>query len=143
MLNQQIKDELDKALKQQDKTKLSVMRNLWAEIKNKEIDLKEQLNDEAIVSLIKKQVKASAEAKEMFSKGGRMDLASANDVEIKILSQYLPQEMSEDELRAKVDSVIKQHTEITNRGQLIGLCIRELKGQADSARIAKLVAELS
>src|SRR3989339_598129 len=143
MLNQQIKDELDQALKQQDKTKLSVLRNLWAEIKNKEIDLRKKLTDDEILLIIKKQVKAGNEAKEMFAHGGRNDLVSQNEAEIKILSQYLPAEVSEDELKTKVGAVIAEHPEITNRGQLIGFCIGKLKGLADSSRIAKLVGELS
>lgn len=143
MLNQQIKSDLDQALKNQQKEKLAVLRNLWAEIKNEEIEVKRELNDQEILALIKKQVKRLKEAISLFAKGNRQDLVSQNQAEVLILQAYLPAQISQEELLQKVKELVKQHSDISNQGQLIGLCVRELKNQADSSEIVKIVKSLS
>lgn len=143
MLKKQIKTDLDKALKNKDTEKLLVLRNVWALIKNKEIDIKQELSDSETLLIIKKEVKSSTEAREMFKKGGRADLADKNSKEIKILTAYLPEEISDDQLDEKIKLIISQNSQISNLGQLIGLCVRELKEIADSSRIANRVKELS
>ena len=143
MLNQQIKNDIDKALKQQEKKKLVVLRNLWAELKNREIDLKRELNDQEIIGLINKQVKKLKEAILLFSKGGRQDLVEQNEQEISFLKVYLPPEISAEDLKNKVVAIVKAHPDVTNQGQLIGLCIRELKNQAESSQIAEIVKQIS
>lgn len=143
MLKQQIKSDLDQALKNQQKEKLAVLRNLWAEIKNEEIEVKRELNNQEILAIINKQVKKSKEAIDLFAKGNRQDLVVQNQAEIVVLQAYLPAQMSQEELLHKVKEIIKQHPEISNQGQLIGLCVRELKNQADSSEIAQMVKSLS
>lgn len=89
MLKEQIKKDLDQALKSQDKIKLFALRSLWAELRNREIDAKKELNDDEVISLIKKQIKILNKAKALFVKGGRNDLAEQNETEIKVLQNYL------------------------------------------------------
>ena len=141
-LMEQVRSELVTAQKAQAALKVSVLRNLLAEAKNKEIDLQHELTDEELLTVIRKQVKVLEEAKKMFAAGGRDDLASANQAEIALLGVYLPAEMSEDELKEKVLAVIEAHSEITNVGQLTGMVIRELKDVAESSRIAGMVRTL-
>ncbi len=130
------------ALKAKETKKLSVYRNLLAQIKNLEIDKKEQLTDGEIVALIKKQIKNLEEANALFAKGGRNDLVSENQTEISLLKQYLPAEISEGELTEKVRTIVNQNAQETNIGKLIGICIKELKGIADTSRIASTVKKL-
>jgi len=141
MLNQ-IKQDLDQALKAQNKTKLMVLRQLWSELKNKEIDLQRLLNDQEVVTVIKKQVKILQEASALFQKGGREDLAKQNQAEIAILTVYLPKEISDDQLQEHVAKLLQENKQITNQGQLIGLCVNKLKDQADSQRIVQAVKAL-
>lgn len=141
MLNQ-IKQDLDQALKAQNKTKLMVLRQLWSELKNKEIDLQRLLNDQEVVTVIKKQVKILQEASALFQKGGREDLAKQNQAEIAVLTVYLPKEISDDQLQEHVAKLLQENKQITNQGQLIGLCVNKLKDQADSQRIVQAVKAL-
>ena len=130
------------ALKAREEKKLMVLRGLIAQIKNVEIDKHAPLSDEEVVAVVRKQIKTTSEAKAMFEKGGRMDLVSENDAELKILSAYVPAQMSDAALEKKVEAMVEAHAEITNIGQLIGLAVRELKGVAESSRIAELVKKL-
>lgn len=142
MLTNKLRDDLIKALKSQDKIKVTVIRNLMAEVKNREIDLQHELSDSETVALIRKQVKILADAQDMFRKGSREDLVKANQVEIDFLSAYLPAEISEAELTEKVRAVVAKNQAITNDGALIGICIKELKDVAEGNRIAQIVKSL-
>lgn len=139
---ERIRNDLIQALKKQDKVKLAVLRRLLAELKNQEINYKRQLNQAETLVLIKKQVKELKEANLLYVKGDRLDLVAQNNQEMAILNDYLPPELSEVELRAKVKAILSANTNITNKNQLIGLCIKELKGQADSGQIVALVNQL-
>ena len=122
--------------------KLTILRSLISQIKNAEIDKHADLSDEEVVVVIRKQIKSINEAILLFEKGGRKDLVIENETEIKILSVYVPAEMPDEDLLKKVRNVVEAHPEITNIGQLIGLTVRELKGVAESSRIAELVKKL-
>ena len=139
MIQQQLQQDMVTALKAKEEKKLMVLRGLIAQIKNVEIDKHAPLSDEEVVAVVRKQIKTTSEAKAMFEKGGRADLVSENEAELKILSAYVPAQMSDSELGKKVQAVVEAHAEVTNIGQLIGLAVRELKGVAESSRIAELV----
>jgi len=141
-LMNQIREELVKAQKAQETLKVSVLRNLLAESKNKEIDLQHELTDNELIAVIRKQVKVLEEAKKMFADGGRSDLVAANEAEIALLNAYLPASIGDEELKQKVLAVISAHPEITNVGQLTGMVIKELKDLAESNRIAGMVRTL-
>lgn len=96
MLNQKVRADLIVALKSGDKTRTTVLRNLLAEIKNKEIDLQHELNDQETVEVLRKQVKMLSDAKTIFAKGGRPDLARQNELEVRILAAYLRMEIGND-----------------------------------------------
>lgn len=131
------------AQKAQAVLKVSVLRNLIAEAKNKEIDLQHELTNDELLAVIRKQVKVLEEAKKMFADGGRADLVEANQAEIALLEVYLPAAIGEEDLKQKVAQIIGAHAEITNVGQLTGLVIRELKDVAESSRIAAMVRSLT
>jgi len=139
----QIRSELVTAQKAQAVLKVSVLRNLIAEAKNKEIDLQHELTNDELLAVIRKQVKVLEEAKKMFADGGRADLVEANQAEIALLEVYLPAAIGEEDLKQKVAQIIGAHAEITNVGQLTGLVIRELKDVAESSRIAAMVRSLT
>ena len=127
------------ALKAKESKKVTILRSLISQIKNAEIDKHRELTDEEVVAVIRKQLKSINDAKLMFEKGGRTDLVEENEYEMKVLSSYVPAEMPEDELLSRIKTVIEAHPEVTNMGQKIGLVVRELKGVAESSRIAGLV----
>src|SRR3990167_9681072 len=103
MLRQKLQDDQVIALKSGDKTKLEILRFILAQIKNKEIDKNPpaggELNDEETLVVIKKVTKELKESIEAFEKGGRKDLSDDSKKQLKIVSVYLPAEISDEELK--------------------------------------------
>jgi len=143
MIKQKIQENIIKALKEKDRKTLSVLRYLSSQIKNKEIDKKQDLSAEEIIQLIRKQIKDLEEALVMFQKGGREDLVRQNKEQIEILSNYLPKELSDEELKKEVKKIIEENKALykNNPKALIGICVKTLKSKADPRRIVKIVAE--
>jgi hypothetical protein len=139
MLRQKLQVDQITALKAGEKTKLNVLRFILAQIKNKEIDKKSELNDEEVLVVLRKVIKEIKESVEAFEKGGRKELAEDNKSQLKIASQYLPAEISDDELKQEIEKVIKENqaTFDNNQKAIIGICMKSLKSKADPGRIMK------
>ncbi len=139
MLRQKLQDDSLIALKSGDKTKLGVLRFILSQIKNKEIDKKSELNDEETMVVLKKIVKELKESVEAFVKGGRVELAEDNKKQLEIVTSYLPAEISDEELNAEIEKVIKENqaTFDNNQKAIIGICMKALKSKADPGRIMK------
>ena len=131
------------ALKARDFLTLSTIRGLNSEIKNKEIDLRRDIEDEEVLSLVASQIKKRKEAAAMFEKGGRFDLSEKEDQERVILQGYLPEQASEDEVRNRVREVIAELAAQGPKdlGKVMKTIIPEFKGKADSGMIKNLVSE--
>ena len=99
-LTNQLDQEMKMALKNKDKQKLSTIRMLKSAIKKEEIDKKRPLNDDEIISVIMREVKQRKDSLAEYKAAGRDDLAEKEQAEIDILSAYLPEQMSEEELKA-------------------------------------------
>ena len=127
------------AMKQKDSAALQVLRLLFSEIKNKEIEMQKELSDEEVMAVVKTQVKRLKDAADDFAAGGRDDLAQQNEVEIKILSTYLPSQMSDDEICAIIASVMEQLGDNKNMGQIMGQVMAKANGAADGNRVRELV----
>ena len=142
-LKNQIQQDLKTAFKSGHKQKTEVLRFLFAQIKNAEIDQgKKELTDEQLVNLIQKQVKKANDSLVMFKKGQRDDLASKTEKEIEILKSYLPEQISDKDLSKSIDEIMSQNQNLKdNMGALIGKCVTQLKDQADGSRISKMVKE--
>ena len=130
------------AMKSGEKEKLSILRMVTAAIKNAEIESGEELGDDKVQGVIKKQVKQLGDALKDFEKGGRDDLIKNTKSEIEMLSVYLPAELSDEELTTKVQAVIDGLGEGVNMGQAMGAVMKELKGQADGGRVREVVEKL-
>ena len=143
MLRQKLQDDQIVALKSGDKTKLNVLRFILAQIKNKEIDKKSDLNDEEALVVLRKVIKELKESVEAFEKGGRKDLLDDNKKQLEIASAYLPAEISDEELKQEIEKVIKQNQAIFDNNQkaIIGICMKELKPKADPGRIMKTLQQ--
>ncbi len=131
------------ALKARDSLRLSTIRGLNSEIKNKEIALRRDILDEEVLSLVASQIKKRKEAAAMFEKGGRFDLSEKEDQERVILQGYLPEQASEDEVRNRVREVIAELAAQGPKdlGKVMKTIIPEFKGKADSGMIKNLVSE--
>ncbi len=142
MLRKKLQEQQIAALKSQDKERLSVIRMLISEIKNKEIEKKAELDDEEVIAVLKKFSKELKESIEAFTKGGRADLAEKSQKELAVVSSYLPPEISDDELKKEIESLIAANKTIfdSNKKALIGICMKNLKSKADSSRIMKMLS---
>ncbi len=129
------------AMKQRNHAALNTLRVLCSEIKNKEIDLQHELSDADVLAVIKTTVKRLQEAIKDFEKGNRTDLVENNQQEIALLSQYLPAQMSDDEIRAIIKEVLADSAAPHAIGVLIGQVMQRCRGQADGNRVREIVQE--
>ena len=153
----QLQSDLTTALKQGEALKRSVLGMVITAVKNKELQKRgqlsktnsdpatlteqSQLTDEEIITVLAGEVKKRKEAIEQFTVGQRSDLVKKEMAELKILTKYLPAQLSEAEIFATVQAVITQ-TEGKDKqaiGKIIGLVMTKLKGQADGNKVRQLV----
>ena len=142
-LKENLLSDIKGALKAKESLKLNTIRGLISEIKNREIDLRRELGGDEIISIISTQIKKRKEAAALFKKGGRNDLFEQESQEMVILQEYLPEQVSEDELRRRVQEVITELgiAEMKDLGRVMKVIIPEFKGRADNGQIKNLVAE--
>jgi uncharacterized protein YqeY len=138
-----INKDMISAMKSKDKETLSVIRMIKASIQLDEINKKRQLEDDEIISIITKQVKMRKESIEEFKKANRTDLIEQTESEIEILNKYLPEQLSDDELTAIIESVIeKVDAKTTNDiGKIMKEIIPLTKGKADMAKVNLIIKQ--
>ena len=133
------------AMKSADTVKKNTVNMVRAAIKQHEVDQRVTIEDDAdIVKIIKKQVKMRADALEDFMKAGRDDMLEAYKSEIEILKSYLPEEMGEEEIKAKVAEIAEQlgiEKSMKSMGTLMKSTMAELKDKADGSAVNKAVKE--
>ncbi len=147
-LHQQIKDQIKEAMLAKDSVRLTVLRGLSSAMTNELVATKrkpdELLTDEEAISVIRRQVKQRKDSIEQFRKGGREDLAAAEEAELKILEVYLPQLMSPDEIR-KIAEAKKAELGVTDKSKMgifMGAVMKELKGRADGATVKEIIESM-
>lgn len=136
-LRDQLTSDMKDAMRARDSVKLSVVRFLLADIKSYEIDHGEA-TDKDVLSLISKQVKQMKDAIDEFEKGGRDDLVKEESEKVKILENYLPEQMSDDALTEIVDQVLSG-MDSPNMGQVMREVMAKVQGQADGKRVSQIV----
>jgi uncharacterized protein YqeY len=143
-LKQRLADDLKQAMRDGDKVKRSAIRLAMAAIKNTEIARQATLEDSDILGVITKEVRQRKESIEAFKQGGRQELASQEEAEMAVLEQYLPQQMSRDEVAAEARRIIDEvgAEGIRDKGKVMPQLIAKLKGRADGREINEVVTEL-
>jgi len=132
------------AFKSKDTMKLDSLRMLKASIKNKAIELrKPELTDEEIVSIIRAEIKKRKESVDLFSQGGRAELAEKEQKEIDFFQTFLPAELSDEEVLAKIKEAVGSLEEVDrqNFGKVMGAAMKTLKG-VDGNRISGFVKQI-
>ena len=135
--------DLKGAMKAKDAIRLNTIRRLKSEIKNQEIKLKQELDDDAIITIVSSLIKKGKEAIDLFDKGNRPDLSKKEQEEVAILKKYLPEQVSEADLRIRIQEVIKE-LGVQNQGDLgrvMKILVPEFKGRADNKLVKNLVGE--
>ena len=130
-------------MKAGDKDRLKVVRLILAAIKQIEVDTREELDDAAILAVLTKMVKQRRDSIEQFDKGGREDLSAIESAEITVLEDYLPEQLSADELAAMVEEVIKATGAegIRDMGKVMGQIKAKASGRADMGAVSATVKE--
>jgi len=144
-LKEQLMQDYKDAMKSADAVKKNTVNMVRAAIKQHEVDQRVTLEDDAdIVKIIKKQVKMRTDALPDFVKAGRDDMVEGYKKEIEILKAYLPEEMGEEEIRAKVKEIADKlglEANMKNMGVLMKSTMAELKDKADGSAVNKAVKE--
>lgn len=143
-LKQKLKDDLKKAMKGGDKVRRSVIRLLMAAIKNAEIARQAELSDGDILGIMAKEVRQRQESITAFKQGNRQDLVAQEEAELAILEEYLPEQITRDEIIAEAQRVIEQvgAQGPSDKGKVMPQLIAKLKGKADGREINAVVTEL-
>ena len=140
-LKQKLQEDLKSSMKNKDASKKSVITLIRSSIKQYEVDNRVELQDDEIVDLIAKQLKQTRDSREEFAKAGRDDLVSKAEAEIEVLKEYLPQQLSEEELNEIVISTISEvgATSMKDMKKIMTSIMPKVKGRADGKLINELV----
>jgi len=142
---EKIDSDLKKAIKEKDAPRLSVLRLLKTAISNKMIELKvDKLEDNDIITLIRKDIKRHQDSIEQFKKGGRGDLVKKEGEELEVLKSYLPKEASPEEIKEIVKKVIEETNSSGKKdfGKVMKATMERLKGSSDGKTVSSIVNEL-
>ncbi len=148
MLRDRINDGMKEAMKSQDKLRTSTLRLVNAAIKNADIEArtasKQPLSDDEVMGLMQKLIKQRQESVELYTKGGRQELADQERQEIKIIQGFLPQQMSEAEAKAAIAEVIKQEgaTGMKDMGKVMAALKSAYAGRMDFGKASGVVKGL-
>lgn len=148
-LHQKILDDLKDALKSGDQIKISTLRLVLSSLHNKEIEKKtkggeSKLTEEEIISVLSSESKKRRDSIEAYTKGNRPELADKEQKELGYIKAYLPEQLSEAEVKKIVQEKIKE-LEIggpKDFGKVMGVLMKDLKGKADASLVSKILNEI-
>ena len=141
-----IKSDMVKAMKEQDKFKLSVIRMIKASIDKERIDKKIEITDEVVIDVLAKELKTREESKLELSKAGRNDLVEGLDKEIAIIKEYLPEPLTDEEVDKIINDAFKETeaSSIKDMGKVMKVVTPKVKGRCDMKEVSsKIKAKLS
>jgi uncharacterized protein YqeY len=141
-LRDRINEDLTSAMKAKDAERLSVLRMMKAAVKNKEIELIQELEDSQVLQILMSLIKQRKDSVEQFTKGGRPELAQKEAAEIKVIEHYLPAAVSDEEIVRIVEAVIAETgaVSIKDMGKVMKGCMARFFGRpADGAKVSEMV----
>ena len=143
-MKQKLMDDLKQAMRSRDKLRLSVIRLVMSAVKNTEIARRADLSDADILGVIAKEARQRQESIAAFKQGNRHDLVAREEAELAILQEYLPEQMTREEIIAAARRVIEEvgAQGPGDKGKVMPKIITQLKGRADGREINAVVTEL-
>ena len=140
-LKQLITDDMKLAMKAQDKPALKAIRMILGAIKQREIDERIELDDNQVMAVIQKMVKQRKDSISQFSDAGRTDLVEVEEAELLIINNYMPTQLSDDEIEAAVVKAISDTgaDSMKDMGKLMGILKGQLDGKADMGQVSQLI----
>jgi uncharacterized protein YqeY len=140
-LKQKLEKDLKEALRNKDERRKTTLRLALASIHNAEIAKGEELDDSGVVGVLSKEAKQRRESAAQFAEGGREDLVAQEEDELRILMEYLPAQLSEEEIEAQAQAVIAEvgATSMAQMGDVMRVLMPQLKGKADGQMVSAVV----
>ncbi|MBY6274135.1 MAG: GatB/YqeY domain-containing protein [Caldibacillus debilis] len=141
-LLERLNEDMKSAMKNKEKERLSVIRMIKSSLQNEAIKLgKSQLSEDEEMTVLSREVKQRKESLQEFKKAGRQDLVEKTEKELAVVSQYLPQQLSEDELRQIIRQTISevQATSRKDMGKVMAAVMPKVKGRADGSLVNQIV----
>ena len=139
-IREQILADIKEAMKAKDEFKRDTLRTLNAALKQVEVDQRIEMTDEVVLPLLQKEIKKRADSVELYLKGAREDLAKKEQGEIDLIKAYLPAQLSDEELKAKIEAIIQKAGK--NLGAVMKMAKDEIGASAEAKRISMIAKEL-
>lgn len=147
-MHEKIQNLIANAMRAKDQVRLTTLRGILAAFTNESVAKgktpQDKLGDDDAVAVLKRLAKQRKDSIEQFEKGGRKDLADNERAELKIIEEFLPEQMSEEKIREIVMKKKEEMGEVDKSkiGQFMGAVMKETKGQADGTVVKKVVEEI-
>ncbi len=140
-LKKSITDDMKSAMKAKDRQALKAVRMILEAIKQKEIDERIELDDAQVMTVIQKMVKQRKDSISQFSDAGRTDLVEIEEAELEIINNYMPEQLSDEEVALVVDKSINDSgaNSMKDMGKLMGMLKSQLQGKADMSLVSQLI----
>ena len=140
---EKLNKDMIEAMKNKYKDKLTVIRMVKAGMKQEVIDHKKEENDDLLIDVVNKQIKMRKDSIDEFSKGGREDLVAKTQEEIDILMEYLPEQLSDEEVNKIIDEIFDEVKPEGQKdmGKVMKLCQEKLKGKTDMKEVSNIIKE--
>jgi uncharacterized protein len=143
LLKEKLLADMKDAIKNGDKVRLSTIRLIRTAVLNAEKEKKEELTDPEIIDILVSASKQRKESMKAYEEGGRNDLYEREKLELDILSSYLPEQVSEEEIKKRVLEIIKEieADSMKDMGKVMKILMTELKGKAEGSLVNRIVKE--
>lgn len=137
-IRNQIQSQIVTSMKSHDQKRLDAFRFLFSQIRYKEIDAKRELTDEETVKLLQGEAKKRRESIAVYQQGGRQDLVESESYQLSVIKEYLPKQLSDEEIKAIIDEV-KSGNPGCDFGTLMKALMTKVAGRADGSRVAAVL----
>jgi hypothetical protein len=143
-LEDQIRNDMNGALKSGQKEKLSTLRTALSQIKDERINKRKDLTEEDVIGVLMRAVKSRKDSIELYRKGGRQDLVDKETAEVELIQSYLPEQMPEDEVKKIIAEIVQSSgaSDIKDIGKVMGPAMARLKGKADGKLVQQIARSL-
>jgi|SRR5579862_3555008 len=140
-IKDRILEDMKAAMRSQEKERLSTIRLVLAALKQREVDERITLTDQDVIAILNKMIKQRHDSVSQYEAGNRADLAQKEAAEIKLIQQYLPAQLSSEEVELAISSAIKESgaSSAKDMGKVMGLLKTKLQGKADMTVVSNLV----
>ena len=142
-LKTKLEDDLKQAMRERNAQRRDVIRYIRSEIRNQEIRLRRDLEDDDAIQVLSRQAQQRRDSIEAFQSANRQDLVEKERAELEIITEYLPQQMGEDEIRALVAQTVAETGAVGPRdmGKVMSAIMPQVRGRAEGRQVSALVSE--